>query len=145
MNHPKLPMTPQRSNWSTSLRPSSRAGHWSLLHWACGAGEPDVVERLLEEGLSSQSVTISQFPGEWTPLSIALFHGNKDMLEKLSLPSKSILCTGDWASQLPGERHGDYYCKGCLHVSEYLTSLRKHLTIDGYIWAALPLSDVCRV
>ncbi|KAF2818090.1 hypothetical protein CC86DRAFT_171422 [Ophiobolus disseminans] len=97
------------------LRPSSQAGHWSLLHWACRAGEPDVVERLLEEGLSSQCVTISQFPGEWTPLSIALFHGNKEMIEKLSLPSRLILCTADCALQLLGERHGGYYCNGCLH------------------------------
>jgi ankyrin repeat protein len=112
------------------LRPSSRAGHWSPLHWACRAGASDVVERLLEEGLSSHRVTISQFPGEWTPLSIALFHRNKDMLEKLSPTSRSILCMADCASQLPGERYGSYYCNGCLHVSEHITSLEKHLTID---------------
>ena len=45
------------------LSPSSQTGHWSLLHWACRAGAPDVVERLLEGGLSSQRVTISQFSG----------------------------------------------------------------------------------
>jgi ankyrin repeat protein len=112
------------------LRPSPRAGHWSLLHWACRAGEPDVVERLLEERLTSQPITISQFPGEWTPLSIALFHGNKDMLEKLSPSSRSTLCMAECALQLPGERHANFYCDGCLHVSEHITNLRKHLTVD---------------
>jgi ankyrin repeat protein len=102
----------ETSNFSSQIR------NWSPLHWACRAGVPDVVERLIKEGANSGCVTVAQPEGRWSPLSIAIFHGKEEMLENLSTSCISLLSAEANAVRLDGERHGGYWCNGCLHVSE---------------------------
>jgi ankyrin repeat protein len=104
------------------LTSSPQSGHWTPLHWACRTGNPNIVERLIKEGLRSECVTLPQPEGQWSPISIAIFHGNGKMLEELSAPCRSLLGTGPNSSaadavQLNGRRHGGYWCNGCFHVS----------------------------
>ncbi|KAJ4367429.1 hypothetical protein N0V83_007011 [Neocucurbitaria cava] len=71
----------------TGIKSLSKSGHWNALHWACRAGDPEVVERLVKEGLHSECVTVPQPEGDWSPLAVAIFHGNTEMLGKLSWTS----------------------------------------------------------
>jgi ankyrin repeat protein len=101
---------------------SPQSGHWTPLHWACRTGNPDVVERLIKEGLRSECVTLRQPEGQWSPISIAIFHGNGKILEGLSASCRSLLSAGADLSaantvQFSGKRHGGYWCNGCFHVS----------------------------
>ena len=61
-----------------------RPGHWSPLHWACRVADAKVVELLFVEGWKCVQ-------GEWTPLSIAVFYGNRDMLASLSENARAYL------------------------------------------------------
>lgn len=61
-----------------------RDGNWSLLHWACRVGNKEVVERLIQAGIESTSVAISQPAGTWNPIDIAMLHGHSEMLHELS-------------------------------------------------------------
>ena len=97
-----------------------KSEHWTPLHWACRAGNPEVVELLLEEGLRSESVTITQPDGErsqWSPLAIAIFHGNTEMLDKLCGSYESLQSTESNIAHLYGYYHDGSICDGCLHVS----------------------------
>ena len=101
---------------------SPQRGHWTPLHWACRIGNPNVVERLVKEGFRSESVTITQPEGKWSPVSIAILHGHGKMLERLSAASRSFLDAGTDSSvadvvYLIGRRHSGYWCSGCFHVS----------------------------
>ncbi|KAI1684549.1 NB-ARC and Ankyrin domain protein [Pyrenophora tritici-repentis] len=91
---------------------------WDPLHWACRAGNVEVVRLLIEEGFCSRSVTILESEGQWSPLAIALFHGNDEMLEHLSSSFRSRLGIEANTVLLRGTRHAGYWCKGCFHVSE---------------------------
>ncbi|KAJ4286524.1 hypothetical protein N0V90_013224 [Kalmusia sp. IMI 367209] len=102
---------------SIKSEPSSIRNHWSPLHWACRAGNCEVVERLIQEGVQGDCVPVLQPEGQWSPASIAIFHGNKEMLEKLSATCKSLLIDESDATKPHGERHGGAWCNGCLHSS----------------------------
>jgi ankyrin repeat protein len=65
--------------------------HWSPLHWACRAGHAEVVELLLEEGLRSHLVATDRLEGQWSPLSIAVYAGKRQMLQSLPATSRSLL------------------------------------------------------
>ncbi|KAI1523435.1 Arp Ankyrin repeat, partial [Pyrenophora tritici-repentis] len=88
---------------------------WDPLHWACRAGNVEVVRLLIEEGFCSRSVTILESEGQWSPLAIALFHGNDEMLEHLSSSFRSRLGIEANTVLLRGTRHAGYWCKGCFH------------------------------
>ncbi|KAF2469629.1 ankyrin [Lindgomyces ingoldianus] len=94
---------------------SLQRGYWSPIHWACRAGNPNVIERLINEGLRSECISISQPEGQWSPISIAIFHGNEKMLEELSTSCRSLLDVGLHSVRLRGIRHGSYWCNGCFH------------------------------
>ena len=101
---------------------SPQRGHWTPLHWACRIGNPNVVERLVKEGFRSESITITQPEGKWSPASIAIFHGHGKMLERLSAASRSFLDAVTDSSvadvvHLIGRHHSGYWCSGCFHVS----------------------------
>jgi ankyrin repeat protein len=93
--------------------------HWDLLHWACRAGKSEVVELMIKEGCYSKSVVLSQLEGQWSPLALALFHGNEEMLNRLSLPTRCQRGAEANTTRLRGESHGGYGCNGCLNVSKY--------------------------
>ena len=95
----------------------TQSEHWSPIHWACREGNPHLVERLIEEGIHSDSVTVPEPEGQWSPVSIAIFHGNGKMLKALSEHSMSLLDKGEDAVRLSGERYGGFCCDGCFHVS----------------------------
>jgi ankyrin repeat protein len=101
----------------TGLKYLSRSGHWSPLHWACRTGKHEVVERLANEGLRSKYVHISHPEGQWSPISVAIFHGNEEMLQKLSVSCRSLLGLENDVVQSNGKRHENLYCDGCFHVS----------------------------
>ena len=97
--------------------PNTQSEHWSPIHWACREGNPHLVERLIEEGIHSDSVTVPEPEGQWSPVSIAIFHGNGEMLKALSEHSMSLLDKDEDAVRLSGKRHGGYWCDGCFYVS----------------------------
>lgn len=68
----------------TSLEPGDQSGN-TLLHYAAHAGNIDEVRRLIQHGYS----VLSQNAGGLTPLHMAAFGGNVQVLEML-LPSQSI-------------------------------------------------------
>ena len=102
---------------------SPEGGHWSPLHWACRTGNPEIIERLVEEGLRGGCVTHPQLEGRWDPVSIAIYHGNEKMLKELSALCRSLLDTGVDAVRFHGRLHNDYWCSGYFHVSRWLKSM----------------------
>ena len=90
--------------------------NWTPLHWACRVASAEVVEMLIQAGYRSKPMTLSQPEGQWSPLSIARYHNNVDMLEKLSESSKALLGNDTEDVQLQGERHGTYWCDLCFNV-----------------------------
>jgi ankyrin repeat protein len=90
--------------------------HWTPLHWACREASAEVVEMLLQAGYRSKPVTLSQPEGQWSPLSVAIFHNNQSMLDQLSESSKALLSLDAKDVQLQSERHGTYWCNACIHV-----------------------------
>ena len=98
--------------------PTLYNGHWSPLHWACRGGNPQVVERLVQEGFRSQSVVLSQPKGKWSLASIATFHGNGKMLEQLTAFGISLPVDVTDYMELTDRRHGRWSCNGCFHVSK---------------------------
>jgi ankyrin repeat protein len=116
------------------------SSHWTPLHWACRAGNPALVERLLEKGLRSKCVTISEPQNIWSPLAIAIFHGNKKMLEELSPSSRSLLGTGGNTSQQCGKPHSNMRCTGCLYVGTILALDQLFANSEeGYLWSMVQL------
>ncbi|KAM3077406.1 hypothetical protein ACMFMG_006751 [Clarireedia jacksonii] len=95
---------------------SLQSEHWSPLHWACRAGNPDVVERLVQAGFRNESVTIAQPKGQWTPISIAIFHGNTKMLMGLSASCKALLqIKADLGEQIDDiHKQEGFRCDGCI-------------------------------
>jgi ankyrin repeat protein len=91
--------------------------HWDPLYWACRAEKSEVVELMIKEGCYSKSVVLSQLEGQWIPLALALFHGNEEMLNRLSLPTRCQLGVEADTTRLRGESHGGYSCNGYLNVS----------------------------
>jgi ankyrin repeat protein len=90
--------------------------HWTPLHWACRQASAEVVEMLLQAGYRSKPVTLSQPGGQWSPLSVAIFHNNQSMLDQLSESSKALLSVGAEDVQLQSEYHGTYWCNACTLV-----------------------------
>jgi ankyrin repeat protein len=96
---------------------SFESKHWTPLHWACRQASAEVVEMLLQAGYRSKPVTLSQPEGQWSPLSVAIFHNNQSMLDQLSESSKALLSVGAEEVQIQSERHGIYECDACGNVS----------------------------
>jgi ankyrin repeat protein len=108
--------------------------HWTPLHWACREASAKVVEMLLQAGYRSKPVTLSQPEGQWSPLSVAIFHNNQSMLDQLSESSRALLSAGAEDVQLHSERHRGYGCDACDHVcrlsslfSESITNLKQEI------------------
>lgn len=99
---------------------SQQSEQWTPLHWACRAEEPKIVERLIQEGLRSNCIPITQPEGKWSPAAIAIFHGNEKILEGLPASCRSLLGEETETARLHGSRHGGYSCDGCFYVSESL-------------------------
>jgi ankyrin repeat protein len=98
--------------------------HWMPLHWACRQASAEVVEMLLQAGYRSKPVTLSQPEGQWSPLSVAIFHNNQSMLDQLSESSKALLSVGAEDVQIQSERHGGYSCDACVNVCRLRSSLK---------------------
>jgi ankyrin repeat protein len=104
---------------------AEQSGPWSPLHWACRKGSAEIVEELISNGIRTERVTTSQPRQDWTPASIAVFHGHQTMLEKLSSLSRFHVGVEQDVSMtnvepLIGKRHDRYYCDGCINVSTQL-------------------------
>ena len=95
----------------------TKSEHWSPIHWACRNGNVLLVERLIKKGIQSDSVTVPKPEGQWSPISIAIFHGEGEMLKELSEHSMSLLDTGEDAVRLHGVPDANSVCDGCFHVS----------------------------
>jgi ankyrin repeat protein len=98
--------------------------HWTSLHWACRAGNPELLERLVEKGIRSRWITVSKPQGDWDPLAIACYHGNEEMLNRLSPPCITVLGAKEDVSQARGEFFNSNRCTVCLHVSKILVFRR---------------------
>jgi ankyrin repeat protein len=96
----------------------SERSYWTPLHWACRAGNPEIIERLVERGSRSRCVTVSEPQGDWNPLDIARYHGNEKTLDRLPASCISILDEGGSVSE-PCTKNYDTgnQCTLCLHVS----------------------------
>ena len=108
---------------------SCSANVWSPLHWAYRSAKSDV-RRLLQDDFSDEVAVKTNDPrGQWTPLSIGLFHCNEnlgDSERKFSNPS-ALAQPAQRTEEVKGhrrseglqeaERHGRFSCDGCFHVS----------------------------
>lgn len=68
-------------------------------------------------GWKSDCIRVNEISGDWTPPIIAVFYGNKQMLQKLSATSQAALGLKVDDAYLEGERHGPATCDECYHVS----------------------------
>lgn len=108
-------------------------------------GNPEVVERLIKEGLRSECVTTPRLEGQWSPISFAIFHGNEKMPEELSTTCRSLLDTGADTVRLHGTHRDGYWCNGCFHVSGWLKVIEHISHQIGHLWATLPLPHTSRL
>ncbi|KAF2176088.1 ankyrin [Zopfia rhizophila CBS 207.26] len=108
---------------------------WSPLHWAYRAANWDAIDLLKDIYSSEDTVETVEPPGLWTPLSIGVFHHNKQLnvsLEKVPTELSALLGSSniaidpglrlvsigdskDATTYVEAERHGSFYCDGCLH------------------------------
>ncbi|OCK74790.1 ankyrin [Lepidopterella palustris CBS 459.81] len=54
---------------------------WSPLHWACRKGDSSLVKLLLQYGFRPTEVSTIEPPYQWSPLAIAFFYDNRNILE----------------------------------------------------------------
>jgi ankyrin repeat protein len=99
-------------------------GFWSPLHWACKAGNKEVVERLIEAGLQSTKVTLAQPEGEWSPIDVAMLHGHVDLLQGITDTFRSALgppttVKPQLVQNIRGQ--GGLICDGCEFASTIFT------------------------
>jgi ankyrin repeat protein len=86
--------------------------HWSPLHWACRAGHAEVVELFLEKGPRSHLVATDGLEGQWSPLSVAIYAGNRHMLQILPATSQSLLGINNCGPEIWFDRNFGT-CHGC--------------------------------
>ncbi|KAJ8118893.1 hypothetical protein OPT61_g223 [Boeremia exigua] len=98
--------------------PHRQKGTWSPLHWACRAGDADVVEELFARRYKCEQVTVPDLPDIWTPLAIAVFHGHGTMVAGLSEPCKASLGAKDWPVNTTGGLRLQVECDGCFHGAD---------------------------
>ena len=55
---------------------------WSPLHWACRRGDFEIVRQLSDAGLKMSCVVTLEPPATWTPLDVALYCGNRNLISK---------------------------------------------------------------
>ncbi|PQE33805.1 ankyrin repeat protein [Rutstroemia sp. NJR-2017a WRK4] len=90
-------------------------GHWTPLHWACRAGNPRVIEHLVKAGFRNELVTTAQPDFQWTPMSIAVFHGIDMKMAGLSTSCRSLLDTKVFFDKyLYGKNPRHATCDSCL-------------------------------
>jgi len=93
---------------------------WSPLHWACRAGSAEIIELLVEKGVTGGCVTTTQPDQQWTPYSIAVFHQNRSLLLASSDIDNSLLGSDGGHNKklvdMQGTKHGGFCCNGCIHV-----------------------------
>lgn len=100
-------------------RTTSDSPGWSPLHWVCRRGDSSIVKLLLQYGLMPTEVSTLEPPYKWSPLSIAAFYENKNILED---PSENWARSGQLGTcdlnQLP-ENFKQYiiFCDICREVS----------------------------
>jgi ankyrin repeat protein len=110
--------TTKKPNSNDGLCTLSESSYWTPLHWACRAGNFELLEQLVEKGFRSRCVTTTQPQDDWSPLDVARYHGNEEMLNRLSASCVSILDAGGSATRSCGKSRGKtYLCSLCLHVS----------------------------
>jgi hypothetical protein len=115
-------------------------GVWSPLHWACRAGNKEVVERLVQSGFRSSSVTIGEPMGDWSPIDVAFLHGHGKMLQDLSDGCKKAFGTLTTATRKTGAIFAGWQCDGCDLVSGVLVSLTACLRYTGTLWHEISMS-----
>ncbi|KAH8749258.1 ankyrin repeat-containing domain protein [Hyaloscypha sp. PMI_1271] len=114
------------------LAPISTANYagWSLLHWACRAGDSEILRLLLDSGLEGTIVETSEPPKRWTPLLIAMFHQNWKLLLEDDIPSRlympedlDVLGAHSTKLLLHPDRDDpsvgaltNFWCNGCFHA-----------------------------
>jgi ankyrin repeat protein len=114
-----------------------QTGHWSPLHWACRSGDIHTVIKVVEmaraKGWQSGPIVVVDVEGEltreWTPQAIAMFHGNREMVENLSQTDRAALGSQNAIVDVEGNRH-DILCDFCFHVSKQLVTYWKILTLN---------------
>jgi ankyrin repeat protein len=94
-----------------------RNGHWSALHWACRGSNAAIVEELIQSGLNGHCVMLSQSEDIWSPADIAIYHGHKKMLERLSESCKAALGPLTKPERSLGKFRNGVNCDGCFNVS----------------------------
>jgi ankyrin repeat protein len=94
--------------------------HWSPLHWACRVGHAKVVELLLEKGLRSRLIAADEIEGQWSPLDVAIYARQEQMLERLLPTSRSLLGIDPDQERFSSQRfQGSDTCYGCRLVSSH--------------------------
>ncbi|KAI9794829.1 MAG: hypothetical protein M1816_002957 [Peltula sp. TS41687] len=109
---------------------------WTPLHWACRTGDFELVRLLLLNGANPKSVVATTDPpGQWTPLSIASFHQNRQLVSHEGQIIHKVIALQENQHNLQGsevntsllgeeeespklvqvKKHGGYWCNGCLH------------------------------
>lgn len=130
---------------------------WSPLHWACRNGDFEVLRDLTDAGVKMSSCVTLEPPGLWTPLDIAKYHRNMNLVSDRGCPLENPL----WFELLlqivsdlkvippvpvlpgpviPQEKKFPGYCDGCQHVSLFDQAQRSKTNQSGYLWATLSLS-----
>ena len=123
--------------------------HWSPLHWACRTGNIDIIERLVEKRGHSECVSLLHPEGQWSPVSIAVFHGNAKALEGLSPSCRSLLGVGADSNAESAVHFGigsynGYWCSGCFHVSKDPKPVRHFSYQIEHLRTTFPLSRLSR-
>jgi ankyrin repeat protein len=132
---------------------------WSPLHWACRAGDPQILKLLVEKGIKANAVSTSEPPGRWTPIAIAFFHQNRKLVtadggmqsELIKLQDdclETIFCSGriphassaqERSSYMQARKHADCWCNGCFHVRPQIKRGSIFTNSTGYIWSTFSL------
>jgi ankyrin repeat protein len=100
-----------------------KSERWSPLHWACRTGGPEVLSLLAKKGYRSHVVRTLEPPALWTPYSIAVFHGNQNLISdpgiawnETVVPELAESFSASISNSVAKKVSG-ISCDGCEHVS----------------------------
>lgn len=100
--------------------PTPQPNQWTPLHWACRAGDPKVIERLVSAGLQRTAVTLADTEDPWSPADITAYCGHAAILSDLSDECRNALGPDMWSEKRIGKAFHNVKCDGCDHVSSML-------------------------
>jgi ankyrin repeat protein len=124
--------------------PSIQTEGWTALHWACKKGNVGVIERLVQAGAQSTGVTLPHSLRSWSPMDIAIFHGQEVVLMGLTVSCKAALSSATYGHCDVGQWHSRITCDSCDQVSNHFGTAGQYSRLADHTWTSIYVPHMYR-